>query len=149
MNNLSEKSLQLLTITLRRTALYGFSNMQTYVRPWRCYSLTLHSYNDKKWSAYAWKIMRLLNYSCAETMYTYETLMCLYVDISPLFHLGLAWKVRHWSARWNVLLRPDNFRFPKLCTRISTDWLKEEQTTTNCTTEFHNNLNQNCLQFNP
>jgi len=48
MNNLPEKSLQLLAIILRRTALYGYSNMRTYVRPWPRYSLTLHSYNDKK-----------------------------------------------------------------------------------------------------
>jgi len=47
MNNLPEKSLQLLVIILR-TGLYGYSNMQTYVRPWPRYSLTLHSYNDKK-----------------------------------------------------------------------------------------------------
>jgi len=48
MNNLPEKSVQLLAIILRRTALYGYSNMQTYVRPWPLHSLTLHSYNDKK-----------------------------------------------------------------------------------------------------
>lgn len=87
MNNLPEKSLQLLAIILRRTALYGYSNMQTYVRPWRRYSLTLHGLMSKKRSVHACRIMRSLIYSCAQNMHTYDTLMCLYVHIPPPLHL--------------------------------------------------------------